>query len=152
MTIALIVDTKPSRYLLAACISMLTLVHGCVFLSIDKLVFPAYLKVSLLIISCSASIYLTHRYWQRTQQSKQISISATGEIVLRATSEPAGSVHGINVHLSHRSRIWPYFLSVFLQDELGQEYKLLILQDSLSPAAFRALRVSLMWIAQHQVR
>jgi len=112
-------------------------------------------------IGCTFFIsgYFVFRYWQRIQQNKQLSISASGEMVLllqpqqdmqkNTHGSEVGTLTGLNVRLSHKSRIWAYFLSIFLIDEAGKEHKLLILPDSLSPAAFQALRVSLIWISQH---
>ncbi|MFZ6744516.1 protein YgfX [Undibacterium sp. JH2W] len=149
MTIALHILTRASRLLLLACFFMLLLAHLSVLLLLRSGT-DSFMLIGLILACsfCSAS-YLSFKYWQDIQQSQQLSISATGEMILHLKSLDAEQLTGLNVRLSHKSRIWPYFLSIFLLDEAGKEHKLLILPDSLSPAEFRSLRVSLIWISQH---
>ncbi|MES2042130.1 MAG: protein YgfX [Pseudomonadota bacterium] len=150
MTIALHIVTRASRVLLMACFCMLVLVHLSILLLMRSSSVPAYFIYLLIVGSFCSSAYLVFRYWLQIQQSRQLSISVAGEMILHLKTQQGVQTAGLNVHLSHKSRIWPYFLSIFLLDELGKEHKLLILPDSLSPAAFQALRVSLIWISQHQ--
>ncbi|WP_162058916.1 protein YgfX [Undibacterium sp. KW1] len=160
MTIALHIITRASRTLLTACICMLALVHLSIWLLLSYKAMSFVFICMIVASSFCSNCYLVFKYWQRVQQSRQLSISATGDIVLHLLLEKevhkdlrrrkAGPLTGLNVRLSHKTRIWPYFLSIFLLDEAGKEHKLLILPDSLSPAAFQALRVSLIWISQHQ--
>lgn len=150
MTIALHIVTRASRILLMACFCMQVLVHLSILLLMRPGPVPAYFIYLIIVSSFCSSAYLVFRYWQQIQQSWQLSISTTGEMILYLKTQQEVQLAGLNVHLSHKSRIWPYFLSIFLLDELGKEHKLLILPDSLSPAAFQALRVSLIWISQHQ--
>ncbi|MFZ6874569.1 protein YgfX [Undibacterium sp. Di27W] len=149
MTIALHIVTRASRLLLLAGFCMLLLVHLSVLLLL-RLGTDSLMLIGI-VFACSffSTFYLSFKYWQYIQQSQQLSISATGEMILCLESQKEEQLTGLSVHLSHKSRIWPYFLSLFLVDELGKEHKLLILPDSLSPAAFRSLRVSLIWISQH---
>ncbi|MFZ6639135.1 protein YgfX [Undibacterium sp. TC4M20W] len=164
MTIALHINTRASRGLLLACFCMLTLVHLSIWLLLSYKALPLVFICLIASSSFCSSCCLVFRYWRRMQQSRQLSISATGEIILHLLPQQkmtrnvktdmqlmeTGALTGLNVRLSHKTRIWPYFLSIFLLDEAGKEHKLLILPDSLSPAAFQALRVSLIWISQHQ--
>lgn len=150
MTIALHIVTRASRILLLACLCMLVLVHLSILLLMKSSSVPAYVIYLIISSSFCSSAYLVSRHWQHIQQSRQLSISATGEMILHLKIQQEVQLTRLNVHLSHKSRIWPYFLSIFLLDEAGKEHKLLILPDSLSPTAFQALRVSLIWISQHQ--
>lgn len=150
MTIALHIVTRASRVLLLACFCMLILAHLSILLLWTGKALPVALLSTILFCSFCSSSYFGFLYWRRIQQSQQLSISATGEMILHIKQQKETQQTGLIVHLSHKSRIWPYFLSIFLVDETGREHKLLILPDSLSPAAFRALRVSLIWISQHQ--
>lgn len=149
MTIALHIVTRASRLLLLACLCMLTLAHLSILLLLGSRTLPVALLCVILLCSFCSSAYLGFMHWQRIEQSQQLSISATGEMILHIKQQEEMQQTGLVVHLSHKSRIWPYFLSIFLVDEVGKEHKLLILPDSLSPAAFRALRVSLIWISKH---
>ena len=151
MTIALFIVTRPSHILLAASMGMLMLAHLGILLSLRAFGMSwAIAGPIVLLVACLAS-RLVFRHWQRSQPGWQLSIAATGEMVLHGRQPQGGHMAGLSVHLSHKTRIWPYFLSVFLLDEAGMEYKLLILPDSLDAVAFRALRVSLIWISQHPV-
>lgn len=150
MTIALHIVTRASRILLLACFCMLVLAHLSILLLMKSSSMPAHFIYLMMVSSFCSSAYLVFRYWQHIQQSSQLSISTTGELILHLKAQQEAQSTRLNVHLSHKSRIRPYFLSIFLLDELGKEHKLLILPDSLSPAAFQALRVSLIWISQHQ--
>ncbi|MFZ6732163.1 protein YgfX [Undibacterium sp. Ji42W] len=160
MTIALHITTRASRRLLMACFCMLALVHMSIWLLLSYKAMSLVFICLIVASSFCCSYCLVFRYWQGIQQIRQLSISAMGEMILYLLPQPemqkdmqmreVRALKGLNVRLSHKSRIWPYFLSIFLLDEAGKEHKLLILPDSLSPAAFRALRVSLIWISQHQ--
>jgi len=149
MTIALHIVTRASRQLLLVCFCMLILVHLSFLLLSAGRDLPVTMLCAILFCSLCSSAYFAFIYWQRIQQSRQLSISATGEMILHIGQQKELQRTGLVVHISHKSRIWPYFLSIFLVDEAGKEHKLLILPDSLSPAAFRALRVSLIWISKH---
>ncbi|MFZ6657860.1 protein YgfX [Undibacterium sp. TJN19] len=149
MTIALLVEPKPSRLLLASCLSMLILAHLSLFLLMQAVSIPVYLKITLLLISLGASVWQMARWWAASE-SMRLSISDAGVMALHWQNEAEEQSSNLTVRLSAKSCLWPQLLSLFLIDEDDREHKLLILPDSLDPAAFRALRVSLMWISQHK--
>ncbi len=131
---------------------MLLLAHLSLFFSLVLSGVSQCLALPFMTLIFGISLSKARLHWRRIQLRQEIVVSAAGEIVLRTIDGPGNATQGHSVCLSSKSRIWPNFLSIFLLDEFGKEYKLLILPDSLSPEAFRALKVSLMWIAQHPAR
>ncbi len=57
---------------------------------------------------------------------------------------------GKTVRLLGASTLWPFLLALRLQDEEGKAWSLLILPDSVAPGAFRALSLSLRWVAARE--
>lgn len=149
MSIALIINTKPSRILLGSSLLMLALVHCSLWLLIAPFDLHWLLKSLAVLTSSGVSMHFVCRLWRKNQRSRCLHISPSGELVLHGKRVLDDHAGGMIVHLSHKSRFWTYILSIFLIDDDGREHKLLILPDSLTTVEFRALRVSLMWIAQH---
>src|SRR5690606_17875658 len=157
MSIAVSALIKPSRWLFRLVRAMVAIRVVAVWL---LLVFPgtddmpAYGGWILSTLSCAALVACCW-YWERKQHTKQILISAKGEIRLML---PGGDDHLTGDEennlwtLLPASTLWPHLLILHLRDGSGHRQVLVILRDSVSSEAFQALLVAGRWLAGNTSR
>ena len=108
------------------------------------------------ILACAGFVNMLRR-----RKIHHLDISGTGQIRLRLVVKAASretlniapeapNADGILVTLLADSTLWPHFLMLRLQDEVGRVHLLPILADGLSAESFRAVSVACRWIAAHR--
>jgi toxin CptA len=157
MSIAASVLIRPSsclRLLLAAMALLLLAVTPWLFLFAFPTVSASW-RLALVFPCAIAAFGLLHASF-RTRKWFLLDICGLGRIRLREhyTGAAAAWLKETNfsrpprtVRLLEGSTFWPGLLALRLRDQDGKTTSLLVLPDSVAPGAFRALSLSLRWIA-----
>jgi hypothetical protein len=159
MSIALSAHLRPSRLLTALHFAMAAvLLSTAIWLlqSAGYLGFPFLLHHALAIVCAIASIALIVQPLRR-KTALRIDVTGLGQIRLvetlpdaAARSLPWSDAVGEVVQLRQGSTLWPSLMVLRLQAVSGRVTTLILLPDSLSDDAFRALSVACRWIASRQ--
>ena len=159
MSIALSAHLRPSRLLTALHFAMAAvLLSTAIWLlqSAGYLGFPFSLHHALVIVCAIASIALIVQPLRR-KTALRIDVTGLGQIRLvetlpdaAARSLPWSDAVGEVVQLRQGSTLWPSLMVLRLQAVSGRVTTLILLSDSLSDDAFRALSVACRWIASRQ--
>lgn len=159
MSIALSAHLRPSRLMTALHFSMaVVLLSTAIWLlqSAGYLGFPFSLHHALAIVCATASIALIVQPLRR-KTALRIDVTGLGQIRLVETlpdaaagSVPRSEAVGEVVQLCQGSTLWPSLMVLRLQAVSGRVTTLILLPDSLSDDAFRALSVACRWIASRQ--
>jgi hypothetical protein len=159
MSIALSAHLRPSRLLTALHFAMAAvLLSTAIWLlqSAGYLGFPFSLHHALVIVCAIASIALIVQPLRR-KTALRIDVTGLGQIRLvetlpdaAARSLPWSDAVGEVVQLRQGSTLWPSLMVLRLQAVSGRVTTLILLPDSLSDDAFRALSVACRWIASRQ--
>jgi len=159
MSIALSAHLRPSRLLTALHFAMAAvLLSTAIWLlqSAGYLGFPFSMHHALAIVCAIASIALIVQPLRR-KTALRIDVTGLGQIRLvetlpdaAARSLPWSDAVGEVVQLRQGSTLWPSLMVLRLQAVSGRVTTLILLPDSLSDDAFRALSVACRWIASRQ--
>ncbi len=159
MSIALSVQPSASRFLAALQLAMALVLLAtaiCLLQSADDPGFPFSLHHGLAVVCAIASFALIVQPF-RPKKALRIDVTGLGQIRLVETlpDAAAGSIAwsdavGEVVQLRQGSTLWPSLMVLRLQAVSGRVTTLILLPDSLSDDAFRALSVACRWIAAKQ--
>lgn len=159
MSIALSATIRPSRLLAGLHFAMSAALLSTSFWlvrSANPLGFSFSVHHVLAIICAIASFALIVQLLRR-RTALRIDVTGLGQIRLvetlpdaEAGSTPWSDAVGEVVQLRQGSTLWSSLMVLRLQAESGQLTTLILLPDSLSDDAFRALSVACRWIADSQ--
>jgi hypothetical protein len=159
MSIALSATIRPSLLLAIIQLAMSAVLLSTswwLLQSVDPLGFPFSLHHVLAVICAIASFALIVQPLRR-RTALRIDVTGLGQIRLGETlpnaeagSTPRSDALGEVVQLRQGSTLWPSLMVLRLQAVSGRLTTLILLPDSLSDDAFRALSVACRWIAVSQ--
>ena len=159
MSIALSATIKPSRFLAGLQFAMSAVLLSTSFWLVQSaapLGFSFSLPHALAILCAIASFALLAQPLRR-RTALRIDVTGLGQIRLLETlpdaeagSTPWSDAVGEVVQLRQGSTLWPSLMVLRLQAVSGRLTTLILLPDSVSDDAFRALSVACRWVAASQ--